>query len=122
MKYEVKQQVTGEQILAFQHLVRRVPVADNVVEYAVKLVHKTRPNTEMAHETSSKYLEWGAGPRASQNLVLAAKCNALLNGKYSPDIEDVKAVAMAVLRHRIVRNFKAEAEGVSVEDIVKKLM
>ena len=122
VKYEVKQQVTGEQILAFQHLVRRVPVADNVVEYAVKLVHKTRPNTEMAHETSSKYLEWGAGPRASQNLVLAAKCNALLNGKYSPDIEDVKAVAMAVLRHRIVRNFKAEAEGVSVEDIVKKLM
>ena len=122
VKYEVKQQVTGEQILAFQHLVRRVPVADNVVEYAVKLVHKTRPNTEMAHETSSKYLEWGAGPRASQNLVLAAKCNALLNGKYSPDIEDVKAVAMAVLRHRIVRNFKAEAEGVSVEDIVRKLM
>ena len=122
VRYEVKQQVTGEQILAFQHLVRRVPVADNVVEYAVKLVHKTRPNTEMAHETSSKYLEWGAGPRASQNLVLAAKCNALLNGKYSPDIEDVKAVAMAVLRHRIVRNFKAEAEGVSVEDIVRKLM
>jgi len=121
-KYEVKQQVTGEQILAFQQLVRRVPVADNVVEYAVKLVHKTRPNTEMATETSNKYLEWGAGPRASQNLVLAAKCNALLNGKYSPDIEDVKAVAMAVLRHRIVRNFKAEAEGVSVEDIVKKLM
>jgi MoxR-like ATPase len=76
----------------------------------------------MATETSNKYLEWGAGPRASQNLVLAAKCNALLNGKYSPDIEDVKAVAMAVLRHRIVRNFKAEAEGVSVEDIVKKLM
>ena len=121
-KYEVQQQVTGEQILAFQQLVRRVPVADNVVEYAVKLVHKTRPNTEMATETANKYLEWGAGPRASQNLVLAAKCNALLNGKYSPDIEDVKAVAMAVLRHRIVRNFKAEAEGVSVEDIVKKLM
>ena len=121
-KYEVQQQVTGEQILAYQHLVRRVPVADNVVEYAVKLVHKTRPNTEMATEIANKYLEWGAGPRASQNLVLAAKCNALLNGKYSPDIEDVKAVAMAVLRHRIVRNFKAEAEGVSVEDIVKKLM
>jgi MoxR-like ATPase len=121
-KYEVQQQVTGEQILAFQHLVRRVPVADNVVEYAVKLVHKTRPNTTMADEQANRYLEWGAGPRASQNLVLAAKCNALLNGKYSPDIEDVKAVAMAVLRHRIVRNFKAEAEGVSVEDIVKKLM
>jgi MoxR-like ATPase len=121
-RYEVKQQVTGEQILAFQQLIRRVPVADNVVEYAVKLVHKTRPNTEMADATTNKYLEWGAGPRASQNLILAAKCNALLSGKYSPDIEDVKAVAMAVLRHRIVRNFKAEAEGVSVEDIVKKLM
>jgi MoxR-like ATPase len=121
-KYQVQKQVTGEQILAFQQLVRRVPVADNVVEYAVKLVHKTRPNTEAADATANKYLEWGAGPRASQNLILAAKCNALLNGKYSPDIEDVKAVAMGVLRHRIVRNFKAEAEGVSVEDIVRKLM
>ena len=121
-KYKVQKQVTGQQILEFQQLVRRVPVADNVVEYAVKLVHKTRPNTEMANETCNKYLEWGAGPRASQNLILAAKCNALLNGKYSPDIEDVKAVSMAVLRHRIVRNFKAEAEGVSVEDIVRKIM
>jgi MoxR-like ATPase len=121
-KYKVEKQVTGQQILEFQQLVRRVPVADNVVEYAVKLVHKTRPNTEMANEICNKYLEWGAGPRASQNLILAAKCNALLNGKYSPDIEDVQAVSMAVLRHRIVRNFKAEAEGVSVEDIVRKIM
>lgn len=121
-RYQVQKQVSGDQILAFQQLVRRVPVADNVVEYAVKLVHKTRPNTEMVTDICNKYLEWGAGPRASQNLILAAKCNALLNGKYSPDIEDVKAVSMAVLRHRIVRNFKAEAEGVSVEDIVRKIM
>ncbi len=121
-KHKVTQQVTGEEILAYQELVRRVPIADNVVEYAVKLVHKTRPNTELADAMTNKYLEWGAGPRASQNLVLAAKCNALLNGKYSPDIEDVKAVAMAVLRHRIVRNFKAEAEGISVENIISKLL
>lgn len=121
-KYKVSQQVSGEEILAYQQLVRRVPIADNVVEYAVTLVHKTRPNTELADAISNKYLEWGAGPRASQNLILAAKCNALLNGKYSPDIEDVKAVAMAVLRHRIVRNFKAEAEGISVENIIRKLL
>lgn len=121
-KYKVSQQVSGEEILAYQQLVRRVPIADNVVEYAVTLVHKTRPNTELADAISNKYLEWGAGPRASQNLILAAKCNALLSGKYSPDIEDVKAVAMAVLRHRIVRNFKAEAEGVSVENIIGKLL
>jgi MoxR-like ATPase len=110
------------EIIEFQKLVRKVPVADNVIEYAVKLVHKTRPNIENASEEAKKYLEWGAGPRASQNLVLAAKCNALINGKYSPDIEDIKAVAFSVLRHRIVRNFKAEAEGVSTETIIKKLM
>ncbi|MDR6559965.1 MULTISPECIES: MoxR family ATPase [Arcicella] len=121
-KYNVTQQVSGQEILAYQQLVRRVPIADNVVEYAVKLVHKTRPNTTMADAIANKYLEWGAGPRASQNLILAAKCNALLNGNYSPDIEDVKAVAMAVLRHRIVRNFKAEAEGVTVENIISKLL
>lgn len=121
-KYKVSQQVSGEEILAYQQLVRRVPIADNVVEYAVTLVHKTRPNTELADAISNKYLEWGAGPRASQNLIVAAKCNALLSGKYSPDIEDVKAVAMAVLRHRIVRNFKAEAEGISVENIISKLL
>ncbi|MDH4461159.1 MAG: MoxR family ATPase [Flectobacillus sp.] len=122
-RYKVQKQVSAEQILEFQQLVRRVPVADNVIEYAVKLVHKTRPNTELADvATTNKYLEWGAGPRASQNLILAAKCNALLNGKYSPDIEDVKAVALPILRHRIVRNFKAEAEGISVETIVKNLI
>ncbi|WP_044173826.1 AAA family ATPase [Flectobacillus major] len=122
IKYKVQKQVSGEQIVAFQQLVRKVPVADNVVEYAVKLVHKTRPNSELSDTLTNKYLEWGAGPRASQNLILAAKCNALLNGKFSPDIEDVQAVALPILRHRIVRNFKAEAEGVSVEDIVKKLI
>lgn len=121
-KVKVEKVISAEEILAFQQLVRRVPVADNVVEYAVKLVHKTRPNTAMAATETNQYLEWGAGPRASQNLILGAKCNALLNGKFSPDIEDVQAVALSVLRHRIVRNFKAEAQGVSVEDIVKKLL
>ncbi|MDI9858640.1 MULTISPECIES: AAA family ATPase [Flectobacillus] len=121
-KYKVQKQVSGEEILAFQELVRKVPVADNVVEYAVKLVHKTRPKSELSDAVTNQYLEWGAGPRASQNLILAAKCNALINGKYSPDIEDVQAVALPILRHRIVRNFKAEAEGVSVEDIIKKLV
>ncbi len=121
-RYQVQQVITGNEITEFQHLVRRVPVADNVVEYAVKLVHKTRPNTEMASTEANQYLEWGAGPRASQALILAAKCNALLAGKYSPDIEDVRAVAMPILRHRVVRNFKAEAEGITVEQLVKKMM
>ena len=101
---------------------RRVPVADNVIEYAVKLVHKTRKDGADAHEWTKKYLEWGAGPRASQNLIIAAKCTALLNGKYSPDIEDVQAIALPVLRHRIVRNFKAEAEGITTDAIIKKLL
>ena len=118
----VNQVVTGEQIMEFQQLVRRVPVADNVIEYAVKLVHKTRPNTEMAATEANQYIEWGAGPRASQALILAAKCNALLNGKYSPDIEDVRAVALPILRHRMVRNFKAEAEGMTVEKLIQRMM
>jgi MoxR-like ATPase len=122
LKPKVNKVLGAEEIVVFQDLVRKVPVADNVVEYAVKLVHKTRPNIAGASEESKKFLEWGAGPRASQNLVLAAKCHALINGKYSPDIEDVKAVAFPVLRHRIVRNFKAEAEGVSTEEIIKKIM
>ena len=121
-KYDVQRVVTGEEIREFQQLVRRVPVVDNVVEYAVKLVHKTRPNTEMGAADANQYLEWGAGPRASQALILAAKCNALLTGKYSPDIEDVRAVAMPILRHRLVRNFKAEAEGISVEQLIKRMM
>jgi len=114
--------IGGEEIIAFQQLVRRVPVADNVVEYAVKLVHSTRPNYALASPITNQYLQWGAGPRASQSLILAAKCNALLNGKYSPDIEDVKQIAIPVLRHRIIRNFKAEAEGLTVDELIKKLL
>lgn len=114
--------LNGEDIIEFQQLIRRVPAVDNVVEYAVNLVNKTRPNTEKATEVTQTYLEWGAGPRASQNLIIAAKCNAVLNGKYSTDIEDVEAVAHSILRHRIIRNFKAEAEGVSIEEIITKLL
>jgi MoxR-like ATPase len=114
--------LTADDILQYQHLVRRVPVADNVVEYAVNLSNKTRPGIQGASNVAKDYLEWGAGPRASQNLVLGAKCNALLNGKYSPDIEDIQAIAKPVLRHRIVRNFKAEAEGISVDELIDKLM
>ncbi len=113
--------LSAEDIIAFQHLVRRVPIADNVVEYAVKLVQATRPGKN-GSTIANEWLEWGAGPRASQFLVLGAKCNALINGKYSPDMEDVQAVAKPVLRHRIVRNFKAEAEGISVDGIIEKLM
>ncbi|QRR01096.1 AAA family ATPase [Dyadobacter sandarakinus] len=122
VRYEVQKVITAEEITDFQHLVRRVPVTDHVIEYAVKLVHKTRPSTSLAVKETNDYLEWGAGPRASQALILAAKCNALLSGKYSPDIEDVKAVALPVLRHRIIRNFKAEAEGISVDDIIGRLL
>ncbi len=118
----VNKVISAEEIQAFQQLVRRVPVTDNVIEYAVKLVHKTRPQGDMAATEAKSYLEWGAGPRASQALILAAKCNALINGKYSPDIEDIKAVALPILRHRIVRNFKAEAENISVEKLVKALV
>jgi len=121
-KVDIDPVMTGEEISYFQHLVRKVPVADNVVEYAVELVHKTRPNTEKAAQATNDFLEWGAGPRASQYLVVGAKCNALLNGKYSPDIEDVIAVAKPTLRHRVVRNFKAEAEGVSVDNIIDQLV
>ena len=117
----VSKVLSAEDIQYFQHLVRRVPIADNVVEYAVKLSHLTRPGRN-GSAIANDYLEWGAGPRASQFLVLGAKCNALLNGKYSPDIEDIQAVASAVLRHRIVRNFKAEAEGVTVDGIIGKLV
>ncbi len=114
--------LTGEEIAYFQHLVRRVPVTDNVIEYAVGLANKTRPGVSGSVSMANDYLEWGAGPRASQYLVLGSKCNALLSGKYSPDIEDVQAIAKPVLRHRIVRNFKAEAEGISVDELIEKLM
>jgi len=120
--YAAGEILTKEQIIKFQKLVRKVPVADNVFEYVVNLVHKTRPFTENADPISNEYLEWGAGPRASQFLILAAKCNALLKGKYSPDIEDVREVAKPVLVHRIVKNFKAEAEGKTEETIIDQLL
>ncbi len=121
-KVLLKKILNADEIIYFQNLVRRIPVSDNVLEYAVKLSAKSRPNTEFGAEVSNNYLSWGAGPRASQFLVIGAKCHALINGKYSPDIEDVKAVAGAILRHRIVRNYKAEAEGVSVDKIIAELM
>ena len=119
---KVEAVMNAEEIVYFQQLVRRVPVPDNVYEYAVNLVSKTRPNTGRAHEWANKYLSWGAGPRASQYLIIGAKANALMNGKFSPDIEDVKKVAVPVLRHRLVRNYTAQAEGVSIETIIKDLL
>jgi len=120
-KTDLKHVLSGEQILAYQQLIRKIPIADNVLEYAVSLATKTRPNTERATQLVNDYISWGAGPRASQYLVLGAKCHAAINGKYSPDIEDVQAIANYVLRHRIVRNYKAEAEGITEEDVIKSL-
>jgi len=114
--------LTGEEIKAYQQLIRKIPVSDNVLEYAVGLASKTRPGTERATKEANNYLGWGAGPRASQYLVLGAKCHAAINGKYSPDIEDVKAIANLVLRHRIVRNYKAEAEGITEENIIEAML
>lgn len=114
--------LTAQEINEYQHLIRRIPVADNVVEYAVNMVSKTRPNTKYATEKVNQYIDWGAGPRASQNLILAAKAHAAINGKYSPDIENVQAVAEAILRHRIVKNYKAEAEGITENDLIKGLL
>lgn len=118
---EISPLFTASEIIEFQQLIRRVPVADNVVEYAVRLVGKTRPQAATATEKVKNYVDWGAGPRASQNLVLAAKAHALVNGKYSPDIENIQAVAVGVLRHRVIKNYKAEAEGISEEQIIKSL-
>ncbi len=112
---------SAEQIVDFQHLIRRIPVADNVIEYAVSMVGKTRPNSDTAPELVKKYIDWGAGPRASQNLILAAKTHSAIHGKFSPDIENVQAVAQSILRHRLIKNYKAEAEGVSEEQIIKGL-
>jgi MoxR-like ATPase len=119
---QVNKVLNAEEIAYFQHLVRRVSIVDNVIEYAVGLVNKTRPGVAGASTVATEFLEWGAGPRASQFLVLGAKCHALLNGKYSPDIDDVRAIAKPVLRHRIVRNFKAEAEGISVDELIERLI
>jgi MoxR-like ATPase len=112
----------AEEIIFFQDLIRRIPVAENVYQYAVKLAARTRPGTSTAHPWANDYLTWGAGPRASQYLILGAKCHAAVNGKYSPDIDDVEAVATAILRHRIVRNYKAEAEGIREEHLVKEFL
>ena len=112
----------ANQIISYQQLIRKIPVADNVMEYAVKLVAKTRPNTPMATETVNKFLAWGAGPRASQFLVVGAKCHAAIDGKYSPDIEDVKAVAEPILRHRLVKTYQADAEGISIEQLIQELL
>lgn len=114
--------LTTDEILYFQNLIRKIPVPENVYDYAVSMVAKTRPNTTHATEWTNEYLTWGAGPRASQYLIIGAKCHAVLSGKYSPDIEDIRAVATAVLRHRIVRNYKAEAEGINVEDFIQRLL
>ncbi len=119
---ELNHVLTGTEILSFQKLIRKIPVADNVLEYAVRLATKTRPGTEFATDKINNYISWGAGPRASQYLVLGAKCHAAINGKYSPDIEDVQAISKYVLRHRIVRNYKAEAEGVSEEMVIEGIL
>jgi MoxR-like ATPase len=119
---QLKHILTAADILEFQKLIRKIPVSDNVLEYAVSLVAKTRPGTQRATKEANNYLAWGAGPRASQYLALGAKCHAALRGKYSPDIEDVQAIASLVLRHRIVRNYKAEAEGISEENIIEALL
>ena len=114
--------MTAEQIIECQEVITRLPVTNNVLEYAVSLVAKTRPNTEKATKVVNQYIEWGAGPRASQFMLMAAKCHAAINGKYAPDIEDVKAVAKPILRHRIVMNYKAEAEGMNVDKIIDSIL
>jgi MoxR-like ATPase len=119
---DINEIFSASEILEFQHLIRRIPVADNVIEYAVNLVSKTRPHTEQSPQNVNDYISWGAGPRASQNLILAAKAHAVINEKLSPDKEDVQAIAFAVLNHRIVRNYKAEAEGISEKNIIDSLL
>lgn len=119
---ELNKVLSGEEIMFYQNLIRKIPVADNVMEYAVQLASKTRPNTERATDMVNKYISWGAGPRASQNLIIGAKTHAAINGKYSPDIEDVQAVAESILRHRIVRNYIAEAEGYTIEKVIEELL
>jgi MoxR-like ATPase len=121
-KGDPQEVLTTEEIIYFQELIKRIPVPDNVYEYAVRLATKTRPNRPDSHPWANDYLTWGAGPRASQYLIVGAKCQAAINGKYSPDIEDIRRVATAILRHRIVRNYKAEAAGISIEDIINELL
>jgi MoxR-like ATPase len=121
-KVQLNKIIHGTEILAFQDLVRKTPVADNVIDYAVKLVSKTRPQSSFATDEIKKYIDFGAGPRAGQFLIIGAKAHALLNGKYSPDIENVKAVAVNILRHRMIKNYRAEAEGIKIEQIIAGIM
>ena len=120
-KKEIKEILNSDQIIDFQKTLLSVPVTDTVYEYAINLVRKTRPNSNSSTDDIKKYLDWGAGPRASQYLIIASKINAVFSGKYSPDIEDVRSVAFNVLRHRLVRNYKAEAEGITIENIISNL-
>jgi MoxR-like ATPase len=122
VKSQIQPLFTAQEIIDFQYLIRRIPVADNVIEYAVTLVGKTRPDSLLSNDFVKNYLDWGAGPRASQNLILAAKAHAAFNGKFSPDIEDVKAVSIGILRHRIIKNYKAVAEGITEEMIINQLL
>jgi len=122
VEYDLKPIINGKEIVYFQNLIRKVPINDNVLKYAVTLAAKTRPGNNLSDKISEQYLKWGAGPRASQYLVLGAKTHAALHGKYSPDIEDVQAVAPSILRHRIIKNYKAEAENIAVEEIIGKLI
>ncbi|MFW6310028.1 MAG: AAA family ATPase [Prolixibacteraceae bacterium] len=122
MQFELEPVISGSEIIYFQDLIRKIPINDNVLNYAVKLAAKTRPGNELAADISNQYLKWGAGPRASQYLVVGAKTHAALHGKYSPDIEDVKAVAPSILTHRIIKNYKAEAENIPVNEIITKLL
>jgi len=119
---DIKVVLSAEEILFYQGLIRRIPVPDNVYKYAVSLSAKTRPGTPAAHALADNFITWGAGPRASQYLIIGAKCHAAIQGKYSPDIEDVKAIATSILRHRIVRNYKAEAEGFTIEKIIQEFL
>jgi MoxR-like ATPase len=121
-RVELNEILNAQEIIEYQNLIRRIPVADNVMEYAVKLVGKTRVNSNEAPKLTKDFITWGAGPRASQYLIVGAKCHAAIRGKYSPDIEDVKAVAKAILRHRLVRNYRAEAEGYSMDRIIQELL
>ncbi len=120
--FEIDKIMSAKEISYYQALIQKVPINRNVLEYAVNLAAKTRPNTELASAITNKYINWGAGPRASQYLVIGAKAHAIISGKYSPDVEDVKAVAVSILRHRIMKNYKAEAEGISIENIIEELL
>ena len=122
LEIELNPVISGKEIIYYQDLIRKIPINDNVLKYAVNLAAKTRPGSDLAADVSNQYLKWGAGPRASQYLALGAKTHAALHGKYSPDIEDVQAVASSILRHRIIKNYKAEAENISVDEIIDKLL